>query len=339
MSATALHSDFVLPIANQYEKIGFGIPSTHTMNLTFCDKAIEPPGEAVNEWEAFRRLTEKLELRAQQRGVEPYKDARNGQHDLTNCHTQFTRDGLFVDEEIIADEMIRDTAVLGSLPPNASLEEIRRKGYLRWEGLGVSARALAQATDPEPDKTFAPFRNRVEKGEPWPTLSRRAQFLIEHPWFIEADEHLPTHKNPPKIGGDYPFQVSSGHNRWSIHSLNTANHLMLETHRGAPHVVINDKDAEALGVEDNEEVRVYNDLGEYFVPTLVSSSAQPGQVVMYNGFDNYQFTDWKGPNDAEPGMVKWLHMAGGYGHLKYWGTQWQPCPVMRNTYVNIEKVK
>lgn len=338
MSATALYSDFVLPIANQYEKIGFGIPSTHTMNLTFCDKAIEPPGEAINEWEAFRRMSEKLEQRANERGIKPYRDARNGMHDLTSCHKQFTRNGLFVDEEIIADEMIRDTAILGSLPANASLEEIRRKGYLRWEGLGVSARALSQATDPKPDETFAPFRNRVEKGEPWPTLSRRAQFLIEHPWFIEADEHLPTHKNPPKIGGDYPFQVSSGHNRWSIHSLNTANHLMLETHRGAPHIVINDKDAEKLGVEDNEEVRVYNDQGEYFVPTLISASAQPGQVVMYNGFEPYQFTEWKSPNDAEPGMIKWLHLAGGYGHLKYWGTQWQPCPVMRNTYVDIEKI-
>ena len=157
---------------------------------------------------------------------------------MQNCHSNFTRDGLFVDEDIIADEMIRDSAMLGSLPANASLEEIRRKGYFRWEGLGVSARALNQATDPQPDETFAPYRDRVEKGEPWPTLSRRAQFLIEHPWFIEADEHLPTHKNPPKIGGDHRFQISSGHNRWSIHSLNTANQLMAmpRRHIAKPHL-------------------------------------------------------------------------------------------------------
>lgn len=338
MSTTGLFSDYVLPIANQYEKIGFGIPSTHTMNLTFCDRAIEPPGEAVNEWEAFRRLTEKLEERARARNFEAYKDARNGDHDLKDCHTRFTRNGQFVDEDVIADEMIRDTALIGSIPANASLQDIRKKGYYRWESLGVSARARSQATDPKPDETFAPFRNRVEKGEPWPTLSRRAQFLIEHPWFIEADEHLPRHKDVPKTGGDYPYQVSSGHNRWSIHSLNTANHLMLETHRGAPHVVINDRDAKELGIQDNEEIRLYNDQGEYRVPALISPSAQPKQVVMYNGFEPYQFTGWAAPNDAEPGMIKWLHLAGGYGHLKYWGTQWQPCPVMRNTYVNIEKI-
>ena len=59
---------------------------------------------------------------------------------------------------------------------------------------------------------------------------------------------------------------------------------------------------------------------------------------MDNGVDNYQFKDWKGPNDAEPGMIKWLHLAGGYGHLKYWSMNWQPCTVMRNTYVGIEKI-
>ena len=201
----------------------------------------------------------------------------------------------------------------------------------------MTARAVAQATDPRPDETFVPFRKHVEDGEPYPTLSRRSQFLIDHPWFIEADEHLPIHKDPPKIGGDHPFQVSSGHNRWSIHSLNMANPLMLETHRGQPHIVINDDDAKELGVDDHDLVRVYNDCGEYKVAVKISSGARPGQVIMYNGFDNFQFPDWAGPNDAEPGMIKWLHLAGGYGHLKYWGTEWQPCPVMRNTHVSIER--
>ncbi|MBK9546850.1 MAG: molybdopterin-dependent oxidoreductase [Dehalococcoidia bacterium] len=44
MSTTALYSDYILPCAQWYEKIGFGIPSTHVMHLTFCDKAVEPPG-------------------------------------------------------------------------------------------------------------------------------------------------------------------------------------------------------------------------------------------------------------------------------------------------------
>ncbi len=337
MSATAMYSDFVLPCAQQYEKIGFGIPSTHTMNLTFSDRAVPAPGEAVNEWEAFRRLTEKLQERARARGFAPFKDARGIQRDPANALDAYTRNGAFVDEEVIADEMIRDSGLAGTLPPEASLEDMRRKGYYRWQGLGISARSLGQATDPQPDETFVPYRKHVEDGEPYPTLTRRAQFLIEHEWFIEADEHLPRFKEAPAMGGNYPFQVTSGHNRWSIHSLNTATEMMLNTHRGEPHLVMNRHDAESLGIADNDMVRVFNDQGEYRVAALLSNGPQPGQVVMYNGFDDYQFPGWKGPNDAEPGMIKWLHMAGGYGHLRYWITEWQPSPVMRGTRVGIEK--
>lgn len=337
MSATAAYSDIVLPMAQQYEKIGFGIPSTHVMNLTFCDKAVDAPGECLDEWEAFRRIAEKIEERAKERGCGPFPSRGGPIFDAQEFHVNYTANGLWVEPETIVDEMLRDTALIGTIPADASLEDVRRKGHYRWESLGITPRALSQATDIKADETFVPFRKHVEDGEPYPTYSRRAQFLIDHPWFIEADEHLPRHKEPPAVGGDHPFMVSSGHNRWSIHSLNISNHLMLETHRGTPHLVINGEDAAELDLKDNDLVRVWNDFGEYRVPIKTSETARPGQVVMYNGFDNFQFPDWAGPNDAEPGMIKWLHLAGGYGHLKYWAMQWQPCPTMRNTRVSIEK--
>jgi DMSO reductase family type II enzyme molybdopterin subunit len=338
MSMTALHSDYVLPCAQQYEKIGFGIPSTHTMNLTFCDKAVDPPGEAVPEWEAFRRVAAKLQERARARGVEPYTDSSGTSHDPANALETYTHGGLYTDEEVLADEMIRDSAITGTLPADASLDNIREHGYYRWQGLGLGARVIAQATEPQPDETFVPLRDHVEKHNPYPTLSRRAQFLIEHEWFIEADEHLPRYKDQPQMGGDHPFQITSGHNRWSLHSLNSATELMLNTHRGEPHIVMNDADAAELGICDDDMLRLHNDFGEFSVRTLLSASVQPGQLVMYNGWDDYQFPNWAGPNNAEPGMIKWLHLAGGYGHLRYSPTEWQPCPVMRGTAVAIDRV-
>ncbi|MCC6268483.1 MAG: molybdopterin-dependent oxidoreductase [Dehalococcoidia bacterium] len=338
MSTTALYSDYILPCAQWYEKIGFGIPSTHVMHLTFCDKAVEPPGECVDEWEAYRRIAEKVQERARARGIKPYTDSRGIQRDPANAHENFTKKGIFLNEEDLADEMIRDSAVTGTVPANASLEDIREKGYYRWQGLGINPRAIAQGTEPKPNETFVPFRDHVEKGDPYPTLARRAQFLIEHPWFVEADEHLPRYKAPPLMGGNYDFQITSGHNRWSIHSNNNSTQLMLDTHRGAPHLVMNTSDARRLGIEDDEMVRVHNDLGEFQVAVLLSESAQPGQVVMYNGWDPFQFPNWAGPNDLEPGMIKWLHLAGGYGHLRYWVTEWQPSPVMRSTRVGIAKM-
>jgi hypothetical protein len=84
-------------------------------------------------------------------------------------------------------------------------------------------------------------------------------------------------------------------------------------------------------------MRVWNDMGEFFVPAKVAPNVQPGQVIVYNGWEPYMFRGWKGPMDVEPGMVKWLHLAGGYGHLRYWPLQWQPVPVDRAIRIDIEK--
>ncbi|RLC56793.1 MAG: hypothetical protein DRI30_05330, partial [Chloroflexi bacterium] len=66
-----------------------------------------------------------------------------------------------------------------------------------------------------------------------------------------------------------------------------------------------------------------------------SASVRPGQVIIYNGWEPYQFENWWDESNLEPGMIKWLHLAGGYGHLKYWPTEWQPCPAMRATRCEI----
>ncbi|MDO8615814.1 MAG: molybdopterin-dependent oxidoreductase [Dehalococcoidia bacterium] len=339
MSTTAMWADIVLPASQQYEKIGFGIPSTHTLNLTFCDKAVEPPGEARDEWQIFRDLLAKVEERARKRGLTEYKDARGATHKLVGLVDAFTLGGAFAEGEQLADEMVRDTAITGSLPEGSTLETLREKGFLRFTGLGISPRAVAQASEVRPDETFTPFRWHVEQKLPYATLTRRAQFYIDHPWFLEAGEEMPCHKDPPPAGGPYPLTITSGHNRWSIHSLNIVNRLMLQTHRGQPHVLLNPGDATERGLRDGDRARVHNDMGETVLMARLSESIRPGQVIIYNGWEPYQFPGWSDEANLEPGMIKWLHLAGGYGHLKYWPTEWQPCPVARATRVEVSRLE
>jgi len=184
-----------------------------------------------------------------------------------------------------------------------------------------------------------PFRNHTESGHPFPTYSRRAQFFIDHDWFIEAGEALPTHKDDPKAGGDYPLGITSGHNRWSIHTMNQANEVILGTHRGEPNLMVNPDDAAARGVKDDDLIRVYNDVGEFQVRAKVAPNVKPGQVISYNGWAGFQYRDWSGANEAEPGMVKWIGFAGGYGHLNYLPTEWQPIPASRWTRCDFEKAE
>ncbi|MDP2949017.1 MAG: molybdopterin-dependent oxidoreductase [Chloroflexota bacterium] len=338
MSTTCLYSDIVLPCTNQYEVPRFHIPTPHMLMLIFSEKAAAPQGEAKTEWEISYLLAKKLEERARAKGLGEYQDSRGIVRRLEGLYDALTLGGEFEDEEKASAEMVRDTVESGTLPQGTTLDTLRQKGFIRFIDWGMSDMAITQAADIEPDQTFAHSRWNTEDKLPYPTLARRAQFYIDHDWFLEAGEELPTHKENPAMGGDYPFVMTSGHNRWSIHSINITNRLLLQTHRGQPHMVMNSDDARAKGIEDEEEVRVFNDMNSFIVPVKLSPSVRPGQVIVYNGWDPYQFREWNGPMDLEPGMVKWLHLAGGYGHLRYWPMQWQPTPYDRAVRVDVAKL-
>jgi nitrate reductase alpha subunit len=300
---------------------------------------VEPAGESKPEWQIFRLLCRKLGERGKARGVTEYQDSRGISYRLDTLEDDFTLGGTMVDEMEMTALGIKDSVKIGTIPKGTTIDTMRKTGIVRFQDWGLFPNAQNYATDIKPDETMSPLRNNVEKKEPYPTLTRRAQFYIDHDWFLEAHEELPMHKDPPKMGGDYPLMITSGHNRWSIHSGNIVNRLMLETHRGRPHLVMNPDDAARRGIADDEEVRVHNDMGSISVRVKLSASVRPGQVVCYSGWDPLQFRRWGAPSDIEGGMVKWLHLAGGYGHLRYWPFMWQPTHVDRATRVDVSKIR
>ncbi|OGO51690.1 MAG: hypothetical protein A2148_10035 [Chloroflexi bacterium RBG_16_68_14] len=336
MSTTGRYSDYVLPASQHYEKPNFHMASPALLQLKYSDNATKPEGESLSEWDIFRLLAKKIEERAKAREFVEYTDSVGRTRRLDNLYYAMTLGIEDVDQLI--DEWVRDTVAAGMMAKGESLKTMRKKGHATFTSVSQNVYRLNQATDVEPGKPYTSLTWHTEKRLPYPTLTRRAQFYIDHPWFLEAGEELPAHKENPKMGGDYPFVLTSGHNRWSIHSMNITNRMMLQTHRGRPHLVMSPQDAQARGIEDDEEVRVFNDVGEFLVPVKLSPSCRPGQVICYNGWDPYQFRGWRGPMDLEPGMVKWLHLAGGYGHLRYWPIQWQPVPVDRAVRVDVVKL-
>jgi anaerobic selenocysteine-containing dehydrogenase len=118
--------------------------------------------------------------------------------------------------------------------------------------------------------------------------------------------------------------------------MNMINNIIQNTHRGEPFVMINPDDAAAKAIGNGAPVRLHNDVASIEVAAKLSPAVKPGQVILYNGFEPYQHKAWRGQSEVEPGMVKWLHLAGGYGHLKYRPWHWQPVPTDRGVSVDIE---
>jgi DMSO reductase family type II enzyme molybdopterin subunit len=340
LSTTGLYSDYVLPAAQHYEKLGNSMPSVHHLNFVLCDRATPPVGEALPDWEIGVRLVEKLEERAAARGMEDFTDRGGITRSFAGLTDRLTQGGALRDEEKRFDEIIRDNAVYGVLPKGSTLETLRQKGALRFTSWGMGGHGQSQASTIRPDEVHNPLRWHTEDKVPYDTLVRRAQFYIDHDWFLEAGEELPTHKEPPPGhgGAGRQFWMTSGHNRWSIHSMNMTNNVILNTHRGEPFVFLNDEDAASLEVANGEKIKLVSDVGETVVAAKVSPSCRPGQVILYNGFEPYMHQNWYSQADLEPGHVKHLGFVGDYGHLKYRVLGWQPIPADRAVRVDVEKL-
>jgi DMSO reductase family type II enzyme molybdopterin subunit len=337
INTTGLCADYILPAAQHYEKMNQPYASPMHLHVLLIEKAAEPQGEARSEWQIVQDFARALEERAKARKTKPWL-LRNGEPvKLEGLGRRITKDGALADDERLIDEVLQDSAFLGTIPPDTDLALMRRKGAVRAIGWGRSGMMMCQQSPIEPNRTHTPWRNHVEELKPYPTLTRRASFYIDHDWYLEAGEELPVHKDNPRQGGDYPLQLTSGHPRWSIHSMNQTSPLMLGTHRGYPVVYVNPADMEARGLEDDDVAEVYNALSRMSIRVRRSPGTRPGQVVIYNGYEPFQFRDWVGPENLEPGMVKWLHLAGGYGHLQYRGLHWQPIPVDRPIRVDLKK--
>jgi anaerobic selenocysteine-containing dehydrogenase len=196
ITTTGLFSDYILPAAQHYEKLGYSMPSVHHLNYVLCDRAVPPQGESLPDIEIGFRILEKIEERAEARGMKEFIDVGGKKHALTGMLDRITHGGVLRDEETRFDEIIRDNVVYGVLPEGSDLKKLREKGAVRYTGWGMVGHGQSQASTIRPDEVHNPLRWHTEDKVPYDTLVRRAQYYIDHEWFLEAGEELPTHKLP-----------------------------------------------------------------------------------------------------------------------------------------------
>ncbi|MDE3094820.1 MAG: molybdopterin-dependent oxidoreductase [Chloroflexota bacterium] len=335
MSTTALNADYVLPAAASYEKTDVNdwyTPLAPFAHVTTA--AVQPPGEAKPEWEIMVLLAEKVEERARARGLTSYA-AGGRRRRLGGLVHRMTFRGAFTarDHEKVAEAVVNASTHLGT----PRWAEFKKKGFRRFTSLGSHPGNRSNASDLREGETFTPHTWRTEKKMPWPTLTRRIQFYIDQPLYLELGEELPVHKEPVMSGGDYPLVMTGGHNRHSIHASFRTNPLMLQLERGEPAIFISKADARERGIANGDRVRVKNDIGSFLIRAKVAASVRPGQVIVYHAWENYQFEGGIGHRNVIATPMNPVELAGGYFHIQPAPAILQPGHNDRDTRVEVEK--
>ncbi len=210
-------------------------------------------------------------------------------------------------------------------------------------------------------RAYAAWCLNVERLIPWRTLTGRQQFYVDHLYYLDFGEHLPTFKprvNPRKTGDIVNSPVDdqalvlnyiTPHGKWNIHSTYKDNHRMLTLSRGMDPIWINDKDAERIGLNDNDWVEVYNDNGVVVTRANVSARVQSGMCLYYHAVERTiyipksQIRGGKragGHNSLTRTRINPLQLAGGYAQFTYAFNYWGPIGIFtRDTYCVVRKLE
>lgn len=336
MSSMGLYSDFVLPAAGWYEKtdIKWATPIMPYAHVT--SKAIEPLYEAKPEWEVFCLLAKKIQERAKQRSIPTFKDKKGKERKLDTIYDDLTFGGYYQGND--HDKLAADFVELSTNLEGVKWEGLKKDGFARFTSVGKSPLTIGSACDIKPNETITPFTWHTDKKIPYPTLTRRMQFYIDHELFFELGEELPTYKEPPKSGGNYPLVLTGGHTRWSIHASWRDDRYMLRLQRGGPIMYMSVADAKARNIKDGDEVEVRNDIDSFRIIAKVSTAVKPGQVIIYHAWENYQFKEGKGFQNLIPSPLNPRELAGDYFHLRPMFFCLHPGQNDRDTKVEVVKV-
>jgi DMSO reductase family type II enzyme molybdopterin subunit len=314
MSYTALHSDIVFPAAGWYEKddITWATPLAPFAHVT--TRAAAPFAESKSDWEFHCLFLKELQRVAVERGIRTFVDRAGEERRLDRVYDDFTFDRRFGEND--ARELLTELLELTTNLNGVTWDELERRGFERYSELGLDYVTIGNATDIEPNETITANTWHTRKKLPWPTLTRRIQFYIDHPFYLELGEELPVHPEPPRIGGDHPLQMTGQHARWSIHASWRDDVQLLRLQRGGPLLVMSARDAADRALRDGDRARVRNDLGSFEAQVKVSPAVRPGQILVDHAWEPYQFRGARSHQSIVASPIHPLQIAGGYFHLQ-----------------------
>lgn len=209
-------------------------------------------------------------------------------------------------------------------------------------------------------RAYTAYAMNVERLVPWRTLTGRQHLYLDNEMYRAFGESLPTFK--PKIdvdesrylaesratGPSVMLNVLTPHGKWHIHTTYYDTLRMLSLSRGIEPLWLNDRDAAAIGVSDNDWVEAYNDHGVVVTRAVVSARLPRGICFFYHapertvGFPKSPTRGDRrggGTNSLTRLKLKPVLMVGGYAQHCYRFNDYGPPASDRDSYAIVHRLE
>lgn len=262
-TATAKHADIVLPIASTLERNDFG--AGHQDNsLVPMPKAMEPIGEAREEYEIYCELAKRL-------GVgQEFSEGMNSSERLASMWSE--------------------------------LQEIAKpNGYDLPELSDFQKGDMISFEDPAPETVYLSGFINDPDANALKTPSGKIELFSETIAGFEYEE-CPGHATwlPPRewLGCDetenFPLHLISGQPETRLHSQYDNGKFSMEKKiKGREPILINPVEAEKRGIKDGDIVRLKNGRGQSLAGAVVTDDIRQGVVFLWTGA-------WYDPDFSHP---------------------------------------
>ena len=253
---TNLYADILLPGALWAEAEGVMINSER--NLTLMQKAVEPPGDALPDWQIIARVACEMGFA----DAFTYTSASEIFDEIKQAWNPKTG----YDIRGASHSRLRETPLQWPYAPDAAQD----RNPIRYLNNGVSQTLKTAPDGTQPAIVFA-------------TPSGKGVFLAR-PYMPPAD--MP--------GEEFPFVLNTGRVQHQWHTMTKTGKIpALNKLNPGPFVELHPEDAATLGIHDKDQVEIRSRRGRAVLPAIVTDRVRPG-----NCFAPFHWNDLFGENLA-----------------------------------------
>ena len=257
-TSTAKYADIVLPVTTTFERDDIDVLSEYSFKyIVAMKKTVEPRYESKDDIDIFAGISKKLGFEKK------YTEGKSSLDWIKHFYSIASKQAKF------------------KKLPMPTFEEFWEKGFVEFP-ITKEAEQWVRYGDFRKNPIANPLGTPTGKIEIYSNTIEKFNYpdCKAHPTWFEPIEWLGNKKEAEK----YPFHLVSSHPEFRLHSQldNTWLRSLYEVDRREP-MWINPKDAQRIGVKNNDVVMVHNKRGKFLAGVVVTDRMREHVICVHEG--------------------------------------------------------